>query len=84
MKEVVDADSSSNERKMPAKITNRKDLKKKSIFAELMDIDTDNEALIDKDTNKATEEEKAFLKAISQEEKKAAKKSDKNSEDQSN
>jgi hypothetical protein len=40
--------------------------------------------LIDKDTNKATEEEKAFLKAISQEEKKAAKKSDKNSEDQSN
>jgi hypothetical protein len=80
MKEVVGVDSSSDERKMPAKITEKKDLKKKSIFAELMDIDTDDKTLKDNVTNKATEEEKGFLKAISQEEKKSAK-SAKNSED---
>jgi hypothetical protein len=83
MKEVVDVDSSSDERKMPAKISKKKDLNKKSIFAELMDIETDDEELSEKNANKATEEEKAFLKAISQEEKKAAK-SAKTSEDQTN
>jgi hypothetical protein len=74
--------SSSDERKMPAKPSKqKKSSKKKSIFEELMDIDTDDEIMQDSVANKATAEERAFLKAISQVEKKANKAHENSDED---
>jgi hypothetical protein len=77
-----DASSDSDgDKKMPAKVSkkSKKAPQKKSIFDDLMDMESEDENMAE--GNKATAEERAFLKSVNREEKKA--KNSKNSSDES-